>query len=80
MYVQMTLVWTKNAKKDGWNIVTRYQPPNSPDFNVLDLVFFNSIQSLQYQEAPASIDEFIKCFFKAFDAVQHDKLNKTFLS
>ena len=80
MYVQMTLVWTKNAKKDGWNIVTRYQPPNSPDFNVLDLGFFNSIQSLQYQEAPTSIDEFIKCVFKAFDAVEHDKLNKRFLS
>ena len=66
----------KECKKDGWNIVTRYQPPNSPDFNVLDLGFFNSIQSL----APTSIDELINCVFKAFDVVEHDKLNKIFLS
>jgi hypothetical protein len=33
----------------GWNITLTCQPPNSPDFNVLDLGYFNSIQSLQYQ-------------------------------
>ncbi|KAF0728389.1 hypothetical protein Ae201684_013753 [Aphanomyces euteiches] len=32
---------------DGWNVALKNQPANSPDFNVLDLGFFNSIQSLQ---------------------------------
>ncbi|ETV64949.1 hypothetical protein H257_18245 [Aphanomyces astaci] len=35
------------------------QPPNSPDFNVLDLGFFNSIQSLQQQKVARSIGELI---------------------
>ncbi|KAH9109886.1 hypothetical protein LEN26_013915 [Aphanomyces euteiches] len=32
---------------DGWNVALKNQPANSPDFNLLDLGFFNSIQSLQ---------------------------------
>ena len=28
------------------------QPPNSPEFNVLDLGFFNSIQALQHERSP----------------------------
>ena len=32
---------------DGWNIRLINQPPNSPDTNILDLGFSNSIQSLQ---------------------------------
>ena len=35
------------------------QPPNSPDFNILDLGFFNSIQSLQQQKRMTDIDELI---------------------
>ena len=35
----------------------RSQPPNSPDFNVLDMRFFNSIQSCQEQESPNSLDD-----------------------
>ena len=35
-------------------IVPFYQPPNSPDTNVLDLGFFAAIQSLQYQESPTT--------------------------
>jgi hypothetical protein len=35
------------------------QPANSPDLNVLDLGFFNSIQSLQHQYSPRTIDEMI---------------------
>ena len=27
------------------------QPPNSPDFNVLDLGFFNSIQALKHEKS-----------------------------
>ena len=38
------------------------------------------IQSLQYQEAPTSINELINCVLKAFNGIEYDKLNKTFLS
>ena len=31
----------------GWNMVIKNQPPNSPDFNVLDLGFFLAIQGIQ---------------------------------
>jgi hypothetical protein len=34
----------------GMNVQLAYQPFNNPDMNVLDLCFFNAIQSLQYQE------------------------------
>ena len=34
------------AKYDEWNVAVKPQPPNSPDFNVNDLGFFNSIQNL----------------------------------
>ncbi|KAF0707302.1 hypothetical protein AaE_013676, partial [Aphanomyces astaci] len=41
------------AVNDGWTIRLRNQPPNSPDFNVLDLGFFNkssvSVNSIEYR-------------------------------
>lgn len=36
------------AAQEGFNICVKCQPPNSPDVNVLDLGFFNVIQSLRY--------------------------------
>ncbi|ETV90231.1 hypothetical protein H310_14933 [Aphanomyces invadans] len=36
-----------------------YQPPNSPDLNVLDLGFFWSIQTLQEQKYPRYIDDIV---------------------
>nr|XP_043615805.1 uncharacterized protein LOC122587706 [Erigeron canadensis] len=37
----------QEASRDGFDIRLRFQPPNSPDLNVLDLGFFRAIQSLQ---------------------------------
>jgi len=45
--------------KGGWSVQLKNQPPNSPDLNILDLDFFNTIQSLQYEKAPGGIDELI---------------------
>ena len=56
------------------------QPPNSPDFNILDLGFFNVIQSLQHQEAPTSIDELVSCVEQAFNKLSRETLDNTFLS
>ncbi|CAH9102271.1 unnamed protein product [Cuscuta epithymum] len=36
------------AKADGFDIHLTCQPTNSPDLNILDLGFFNAIQSLQH--------------------------------
>ncbi|KAH9134654.1 hypothetical protein AeRB84_019622 [Aphanomyces euteiches] len=65
---------------DGWNIQMRNQPPNSPDFNVLDLGFFNAIQSLQYQSTPSNIDELIDAVVYSFGALPSDTLGKTFVT
>ena len=55
------------------------QPPNSPDFNVLHLGFFNSIQSLQYQKSTRSIEELIIAVERAFFELSFDTLSRTFI-
>ncbi|XP_028771268.1 uncharacterized protein LOC114728523 [Neltuma alba] len=47
------------ATEDGFCIRLMNQPPNSPDLNILDLGFFNGIQSLQYKETPKTTDDLI---------------------
>ena len=54
------------TSSDGWDIQLINQPPNSPDFNVLDLGFFASIQSLQQQEKMVKIDDLISAVEKSF--------------
>ena len=68
------------AALNGFNIRLRFQPPNSPDLNVLDLRFFRAIQSLQYQKDARTIDELIQNVEDAFDEMKHETLNKVFLS
>ena len=49
----------KNAlQHEKFDISINFQPVNSPYFNVLDLGFFNAIQSLQHQCAPKTVDDF----------------------
>jgi len=38
------------AKHEGFDIRLICQPPNSPDFNILDLSFFRAIQAIQYKK------------------------------
>ncbi|KAH9109621.1 hypothetical protein AeMF1_015339 [Aphanomyces euteiches] len=56
------------------------QPANSPDFNVLDLGFFNSIQSLQYQKTTRTIEELILAVEDAFRELPSSSLSKNFLT
>ncbi|ETV91596.1 hypothetical protein H310_13846 [Aphanomyces invadans] len=49
-----------SVSTDGWVFSFRRQPPNSPDLNVLDLGFFASIQSLQYQKMSRSVDDVLR--------------------
>ena len=56
------------------------QPPNSPDFNVLDLVFFNSVQALQHQYTPKNIYDLVAITEGEFSDLDSMKLNNVFLS
>jgi hypothetical protein len=47
------------AKRDGFDIRLICQPPNSPDFNVLDLGFFRAIQTIQYKKNAKTIQELL---------------------
>jgi len=65
---------------DGWNIQLTCQPPNSPDMNVLDLGYFNALQSLQYQKPAKTIDELIANVNESWDQMPNETINKVFLS
>lgn len=69
-----------DCQDGGWNICFRCQPPYSPDFNVLNLGFFNSIQALQYQYAPKTIDDLVECVQRAFDDLEWTSLDDVLLS
>ncbi|XP_038715957.1 uncharacterized protein LOC120009425 [Tripterygium wilfordii] len=56
------------------------QPLNSPDLNVLDLGFFRAIDSLQHQEAPSTMDEFVLAVENAFYMFPEEDLNNVSLT
>ena len=62
------------AAVDGWSIKLANQPANSPDLNVLDLGFFNSIQALQQRASVHSLDDLIREVDAAFHALQPEIL------
>ncbi|ETW06354.1 hypothetical protein H310_02634 [Aphanomyces invadans] len=66
------------AAYGGWKIQLMCQPPQSPDLNVLDLGFFNSIQALQQQMECRSIEELVCAVDESFKALPHATLEKTF--
>ncbi|KAL4587630.1 hypothetical protein LXL04_000502 [Taraxacum kok-saghyz] len=68
------------ASRDGFDIRLNFQPPNSPDLNVLDLEFFRSIQSLQEQEVLGTIDELVHAVQTSFETMQSQQLNNVFLT
>jgi hypothetical protein len=43
----------------GWNIRLFFQPPNSPDFNILDLAWFRALQSIQQMHQCKNINELV---------------------
>lgn len=56
------------------------QSPNIRDFNVIDLGFFDVIQSLQDQSARKNIDVLIEVVENAFTDPESTKLNYVFLA
>lgn len=60
----------------GFDICLMRQPSNSPDLNILDLGFFNSIQSIRYKKCPRTIDELITAVERSFHAYPPKILNR----
>ena len=69
-----------HLKKDGWNMKLVQQPANSPDYNVLDLGFFNAVQSLQYKTVINSVNDLIKATTTAFGELESRVLDNTWIS
>ncbi|XP_050875169.1 uncharacterized protein LOC127078783 [Lathyrus oleraceus] len=70
----------KAASEGGFDIRLSCQPPNSPDLNVLDLGFFNAIQSLQQKEVSKSVDELIEVVQNSYDNFSSKQSDKIFLT
>jgi hypothetical protein len=47
------------AQQDGFDICLICQPANSSNFNILDLGFFSTIQSIQYKKKAKAIQDLI---------------------
>lgn len=57
----------------------QFQPENSLGLNVLDLGYFNSIQSLQHQKVPMTVDNLIAVVEESFNEEDADTLDNVFL-
>jgi hypothetical protein len=70
----------KAAKKKGFKIEVRPQPASSPDFNILDLGFFNAIQALKDKESCKDVDALVGAVERAFWNQPKETLDNVFLS
>lgn len=65
---------------NGWIFRLICQPPNSPDFNVLDLGLFASLQSIQYRTPLRSVADLIKAVETAYVELSMETMNNVFLT
>ena len=77
---QMTPEFLETVAKTGLDIRIIQQPANSPDLNVLDLEFFNSLQSLTDCPSPKTLQDLIKGVLEEFEGYEVYKLNRIFLT
>jgi hypothetical protein len=68
------------AQQGGFDIRIICQPANSPDMNILDLGFFNAIQSLQHKSACRTTQELVAAVDKAFKDYPVCQANRIFLT
>ena len=74
-------MYTEILLQNGIYIITLHHwPPNSPDLNVLDLGFFNSIQTLQHEKAATNIDELVAAVEEAYWEQDPETVNNIFLT
>ena len=73
-------VVVSEGQKDRRSIEVVEKPPNSPDFDIWDLRFFRTIQSLQYCKATRNVAELIDAAQVTFDEFSPQKLSNNFLT
>ena len=78
--IQYTHAQAQGMLNGGMMVVPENQPANSPDLNVLDLGYFNSIQSLQHKKNTNNIEELVAAVLQSFLELDRHTLNKVFLS
>ena len=61
-------------------VVLFNQPANSPDTNLCDLGFFNSIQARYNKEAPKRVEDIISCVDKALKEYPSSLLNRLWIT
>ena len=71
--------WENAVEKTGLDIEIKNQPSQSPDLNVLDLGYFNSIQSLQKSIRCDKVDDLIEYVKKSFDDLDRKNLRNIFV-
>ena len=71
---------TEAVRNSGLNIKIINQPSNSPDLNVLDLGYFNSIQSLQQQSKMTTIDKLVSCVVDSFNNLSMRPLHNIWIT
>ena len=64
----------------GLKVNLVFQPPNSPDHNVLGLGFFNKIQSIKHQYEPKNMEELVETFGTYFNQLHWTTINNNFLT
>nr|ACV32576.1 mar19 transposase [synthetic construct] len=70
----------EHAKQEGFDIRLICQPPNSPDFNILDLDFFRAIQAIQYKKNAKTIEALVPTVEEAFMEYSAHKANRMFVT
>ena len=68
------------VEASGLDVRFENQPANSPDTNILDLGFFNSIQCLQQSKQASTIPQLVDAVTTSFEELSPVTLNKCFLS
>jgi len=59
------------AKQEGYDIRLICQPPNSPDFNILDLVIFRAIPAIQYKKDAKTIKDLVPAIKQVKRSIVH---------
>lgn len=67
------------GRKYGWVIKLHTQPPNSPDFNLLDLGLFRSLLSTTWDRDMMDIQDILTVAREAFNNLKPRTINDTIL-
>lgn len=58
--------WQQIYKQHDFTFILIQQPHKSPDLNILDLIFFKSIQSLMHKKMPKDVYKLLEAVNETF--------------